>query len=178
MQSMSCVICKGNFSEIVRYPGYGAGTHSLSFDRIGLCSACGSGTALPRFDQNTLDAYYASGAYWDSTDSAQQLVHAANQAKIRLASCLPYVESGIRLRVADIGSGYGFIAREAAKAGLHIAGYDFVEPDNSASAHLDSRELPFPVRRIGSIGHLDSKADLVFVNQVIEHVADLSLIHI
>lgn len=169
---MACAICGGTFSEYVGYPGSGTGARPLPFDRIGLCARCGSGTALPGLDQSALDSYYASGSYWTSTHETHQLVHAASQARIRLSACLPFVENGLRLQIADIGSGHGFIAREAAKSGLNVVGYDFIEPDDNAAARLEYLGLPFPVRRIGSIDQLDSKPGLVFLNQVLEHVAD------
>lgn len=147
-------------------------TRQLGFRQIALCGYCGGGKALPMPSQQDLDHFYSSGKYWRAASSPAQLAHAANQARIRLSACLPYLNSGLPVSVADIGAGHGFIGVELARIRRSVSRYDCVEPDETAIAHASAYGLPFPLQRVQTVDELGSGFDLIFLNQVIEHVAD------
>lgn len=170
--STECPICSGTLSESICYPGSIDAPGELSFQRIGLCGHCGGGTALPRPEEQALNRFYSSGSYWKPGNDRSRLAHAACQANVRLRVCIPYLDANFPARVADIGAGHGLIGQELARSGLKIAGYECVEPDESAGSHIGSYELPFPVRHVRTVGQLESGFNLIFLNQVLEHVAD------
>jgi SAM-dependent methyltransferase len=143
----------------------------LRFNAIALCEACGAGFALPRPDQPTLDRFYESGAYWDASSPAQQRAHEASQAWLRV-ECIRKLVNKHKLAVADIGAGHGGIACALAGLGVGVGRYDFVEPDAGAAAESSASQLPFRVERATSVSELRGPFDLVFLNHVLEHVAE------
>ncbi len=168
----ACPLCSGKLSKNIEYPGSDRTSSRLSFHSICVCESCGGGTALPRPSQEDLDQFYSSGAYWKSTTDELQLAHESSQAQIRLIACLPHFSVESPASVADVGAGHGFIGRELARSVLRTVRYDCVEPDETAGARICSLKLPFPARRFRSVDELESGFNLLFLNQVIEHVAD------
>jgi SAM-dependent methyltransferase len=55
---------------------------------------------------------------------------------------------------------------------VRISGYFYVEPDAAAAADVASAPARFPVHRAGTIGDLPRELDVVFLNHVLEHVAE------
>lgn len=166
----NCPVCGTASADRVVYPRHA--TAGLGFESIAVCRTCGLGTAEPRVAQSVLDAFYASGAYWHASQgSAAQLAHERNQARHRVARCLPYLQG--RAAVADVGAGHGAIAEWLDRlAGDRIVRYDFVEPDTSSRRSILQRVTRFPVASAASVADLDSGYSLVFLNHVLEHVAD------
>jgi 2-polyprenyl-3-methyl-5-hydroxy-6-metoxy-1,4-benzoquinol methylase len=133
---------------------------------------CGLGMAEPRVGQNELDAFYASGAYWHaSANSRAQLGHERNQCRHRVLRCIAYfARNGL---VADIGAGHGAIAEWLDRlAGERVRRYDFIEPDEESCRSILGRRTRFPVKRMAQVSALDEGYSLVFLNHVLEHVAD------
>lgn len=173
---MQCPVCgSGNFTRIP-YPGRIPRNERLAFENIALCSECATGVAEPRVAQSDLDRFYASGAYWHlSGSNGDQVAHESSQSKLRAGYCLPYLTAPAGLRVLDVGAGHGFIADwlESAARGK-VQNYDFIEPDDATAAGIARRPRAFAVKRLSSMVLAEAEApyDLVFVNHVLEHVAD------
>jgi hypothetical protein len=165
-----CPVCGSQNGRTIPYPG-GAGHVGLRFESIALCGRCGTGVALPPPDQAALDRFYASGAYWQASSGASQRAHEASQAWLRVRSVNRYLDRR-EVSVADVGAGHGGIARALAGLGIGVSRYAFVEPDAQAAADIAALRLPFAVERARSLGELRGPFDLLFLNHVLEHVAD------
>lgn len=165
-----CPVCGAQAGSRIAYPG-AASRAGLRVDAIALCARCGTGVALPRPDQETLDQFYASGAYWHASSGRAQRAHEASQAWLRVQTVRRFV-GGRPLAVGDVGAGHGGIARALADVPLGVARYAFVEPDTQAAADIAALRLPFAVERAPSLSGLRGPFDLMFLNHVLEHVAD------
>ena len=172
---MSCVACGGNAFSALPYPAAGATDAGLRFDSIRICAGCGLGRALPSFPQSVLDAFYASGSYWASAvaPGRAQSLHAYNQCRHRVAVVLAALPASAPLRVLDVGAGQGWTADWLAKlAPQGVERFDFVEPDDGCSAAIEARKPCASVLRLASLAQARPGYDVVFLNHVLEHVAD------
>lgn len=171
----SCPLCRAPARECVEYPG--ATQHAIlgtRFEGIALCGSCGLGIALPRFSQAALDRLYATGAYRDALrPGPAQRMHEKVQSKIRVSTCLPHLSGATRLRVLDVGAGHVWTATWLAQwLPGRVGGLDFIEPDDNVCRHALSAQFPFPVTRLADLAFAREGYDLVFLNHVLEHVAD------
>jgi SAM-dependent methyltransferase len=77
------------------------------------------------------------------------------------------------LRVLDVGAGHGWIADWL---GLALRGralaYEFVEPDDGMSALIGRRVTGASLKRLRGWDEAGAGYDLIFLNHVLEHVAD------
>ncbi len=170
-QASTCLFCGGECASKVAYPGE---QHDgpIACRSIAICATCGGGTALPRPTQEALDRYYESGAYWHATGGQAQRAHSASQAWMRVARLRPLLPGGTRLKVADIGAGHGGIAMALEGQAIPVARYEYVELDAAASSTVGALPLPFAVVSRPRIADLGRDLDLVFLNHVVEHVAE------
>jgi SAM-dependent methyltransferase len=147
----------------------------LRLESIRSCAHCGFGEAEPRPTQEQLDDFYRSGKYWHSggTDP-YQLAHENQQSRLRVERILPWLARRQGLRVADIGAGHGCIARWLSKtSGINVSAYDFIEPDDNNARAIEAADIPFQVsRKSGAAALPEGSYDVVFMNHVLEHVAD------
>jgi SAM-dependent methyltransferase len=131
--------------------------------------------ALPRHRQDELDAYYATGAYWSDAvgDSQVQNLHERNQCRHRARLALDLLRGKTDLRVLDVGAGHGWTHYwlEALRPGA-LAAFDFVEPDDARSHEIVARHASTPAARVPSLWQARGGYDLIFLNHVLEHVAD------
>lgn len=170
-----CVACGGGAFSSRPYPAAGAADAGLRFEDIRLCAACGLGQALPARPQSALDAFYASGSYWASVvaPGRAQNLHAWNQCRHRVAAVLVALTARAPLRVLDVGAGQGWTADWLVKlAPQGVERFDFVEPDDGCSAAIEARKPCTAVRRLDSLAQARPGYDVVFLNHVLEHVAD------
>jgi len=171
----TCLLCGAGAARTVRYPaGTNAGAAQLGWREIALCSACGLGVALPRVAQARLDEFYRSGAYWQGIgENPPQVIHEKAQAEVRVTCCLPLLNGSAPLTVLDVGAGHGWIADwlERLLPG-RVARYDFAEPDERLAAYIGHKTLTFPSARLRGLEEARPGYDLVFLNHVLEHVAD------
>jgi 2-polyprenyl-3-methyl-5-hydroxy-6-metoxy-1,4-benzoquinol methylase len=150
------------------YPGRAP---ALRLEAISVCGECGAGSAVPAPNQAALDNFYASGAYWDGSPGQAQRAHEASQAWLRVQHVKRFATPRA-LAVADIGAGHGGIARALAALAVNVSRYAFVEPDERAAADVRALRLPFGVERSASLKELRGPFDLLFLNHVLEHVAE------
>jgi SAM-dependent methyltransferase len=145
-----CPACGTVFDRSMAYPRSGREPPPIAFTSIALCPNCGLGMALPAPSQDTLDAYYASGTYWGDTVGDS-----------RLQSLL------------DVGAGHGWTQYwlDALKPGA-LASFEFIEPDEARSRQILARRTPSVAKRIESLAQAHAGYDLIFLNHVLEHVAD------
>jgi 2-polyprenyl-3-methyl-5-hydroxy-6-metoxy-1,4-benzoquinol methylase len=163
-----CPICGADDLRRLPYPGR---AQALQLEAILVCGRCGSGSAAPAPDQQTLDRFYATGAYWHASEGKAQRAHERAQAWLRVEKVRAFAPRR-SLAVADIGAGRGAIARALAALGVDVSHYVFVEPDEQAAAEARALSLPFAVERAAALGDLRGPFDLVFLNHVLEHVAE------
>jgi 2-polyprenyl-3-methyl-5-hydroxy-6-metoxy-1,4-benzoquinol methylase len=117
--------------------------------------------------QPALDAFYGGGGYWhELTDSAVLAAHAQNQCRHRADRARLALQERVPGRVLDVGAGEAWLG-EALRAGS----YSFVEPDPRARERA-ARRLRARAKAFASLEEVGGGYDLVFVNQVLEHVAD------
>lgn len=161
-----CPICKAHqFEKIHHYP---AKNPNFFYKEIVDCSTCHSGIALPYKNQDELTAFYDSGAYWEGAPSETLAMHNRNQAKMRVRYLHKYLKNLKRpLDVFDIGAGHGFIGDAFMELGpSRLKNYFFMEPDGKLSSETEKRISK--AKRMTS----PAKADLVFLNHVLEHTAE------
>jgi SAM-dependent methyltransferase len=163
-----CAICGGDQLCRLPYPGR---ADALRLKAICVCSECGAGCAVPAPDQETLDRFYASGAYWHASTGQAQRAHEASQAWLRVDYVRRFVPRRL-LAVADIGAGHGGIARALTARAVDLSRYAFVEPDERAAADICALRLPFAVERFTSLSELRGPFELLFLNHVLEHIAE------
>lgn len=170
-----CAACGTAFDRRIAYPRSTTDALPLAFDEIALCPGCGIGMALPRHEQAELDAYYAGGAYWSETvgDSRMQRFHERNQCRHRVRLALDLVRGRRGLRALDVGAGHGWTRHwlEALAPGT-LDAFEFVEPDDARSREILARSGSPPAIRLPSLAHARPGYDVVFLNHVLEHVAD------
>lgn len=122
-----------------------------------------------------LDAFYSGGGYWGGSvafDGPQSL-HARNQCRHRVARVLAGFQRTEGLRVLDVGAGQGWTADWlAALAPQGLKRFDFVEPDDACSAAIERRKPCGTIARLQSLGQASPGYDVIFLNHVLEHVAD------
>jgi len=171
----ACVACGGSAFSEIKYPADGVRPTTVQFDCIRICAACGLGQALPRYPQSNLDAFYADGDYWGglSAGDVRQALHERNQCRHRVDVALPFAPANNPLRVLDVGAGHGWISDwlDSALRGRTLT-YDFIEPDAAMSALITRRAAGRDVRRLRGWSDAGAGYDLIFLNHVLEHVAD------
>lgn len=168
----TCPICGGNLGTRHPYPGAARHDSPFPLHAIAVCDSCGAGIMIPRPAQETLDRFYASGAYWHAASGETQRVHEFSQGRIRVQRILALLPRGRHIAVADIGAGHGGIAAALADLGVPVARYQYVEPDSVACAAIGAMELPFPSLRRDAVSALDGGQDLLLLNHVLEHVTE------
>lgn len=170
-----CIACGGTSFSAAPYPADGTPVAPIRFESIRVCSACGLGQALPEYPQKALDAFYADGRYWGDTVARdrRQVLHERNQCRHRVAAVAPLLATGDTLRVLDVGAGHGWIADQwrAALPGRALT-YHFVEPDPQMSALIAARLTGARVERLPGLAQAQPGYDAIFLNHVLEHVAD------
>ena len=170
-----CPLCGVTTASHLEYPS-SAARPELPLESIRSCGGCGFGEALPHPTQAQLDDFYSTGKYWDGSGAdPYQVAHENQQSRLRMQRVLPWLDRGRALRVADIGAGHGCIAYWFGTAtGVQIASYDFIEPDDANARAIQSNATRFfPVSRKQDTSALsEGSYDLVFMNHVLEHVAD------
>ena len=170
-----CPACGGAFGAHTPYPGADAHASVLRFEAIVECGTCALGMALPLYPQSALDAYYAGGAYWNDAvgHSRAQALHERNQCRHRVRHVLCALPADTRPRVLDVGAGHGWTADFFDRlSGVPPRTFDFIEPDEDLSAQILAREARFPKRRISTLAASEGPYDAIFLNHVLEHVAE------
>ncbi|MCE9640175.1 MAG: class I SAM-dependent methyltransferase [Betaproteobacteria bacterium] len=171
----SCPVCGASAPNEVNYPGGNTRAgQSLQFTGIAICDTCELGFALPRPPQAALDRFYASGIYWTEVGrNLPQVMHEKAQCEQRVAACLPLIEKAQQLRVLDVGAGHGWTVDWVARMlPGRIARFDFIEPDDDAAKSISNKQPGFPLQRVHSMSDASDHYDLIFLNHVLEHVAD------
>lgn len=171
-QEESCPGCASPCKDVTsRYPVLET-NNVLEFSGIAECAVCHLAFASPMPTQERLDRFYADGAYWHDQVQPTKLLHLHGLAQgIARADWCARLIGARSLVVADVGAGYGWQANGLARVfGRAVSRFTFIEPDDQAAAAIESRSLPFRCQRIDSLP-ADSGYDLIFLNQVLEHVA-------
>ena len=129
--------------------------------------------ALPQYTQNALDAFYARGTYWSEAvgRSNVQSLHERNQCRHRVQRALEVLGSRPQLRVLDVGAGHGWTLYWLDRLDA-LASFDFIEPDDACSREIEARPTRSKCTRLASLAEARSGYNLVFLNHVLEHVAD------
>jgi len=170
-----CVVCGGELNSVpIDYPHPDSGKSELTFKQIEICAECGFGMALPRYNQDELDSFYSSGAYWSDVvkENPFQNAHEKNQARLRVMQSVPYIHGNGVINVLDIGAGHAHTMTWLEKLFPEkLKRFDFIEHDEDKCRGILKGKHSFDVNRLGD---LEQKVgyDLVFMNHVLEHVAD------
>lgn len=164
----ACPACGEVRHGEVPYPGAAAAAkQGFPFTGIGVCEGCGLGRAVPMPSQADLDRYYAAGHYWNELPAHPAAsAHARNQCRHRVRHALGALSGRLKGPVLDVGAGEGWMGDLLAPAPC-----DLVEPDPRQRAKAAQRLGP-RARLFDSLAQVGGGYELVFVNQVLEHVAD------
>lgn len=165
-----CVLCSGPEAELVAaYKG-----HSPIFRGrdIVQCRSCGFVSAHPMPSEAELASFYQT--YWSGHEQGSPdmaLYEAQARARFRfIEKSLPFDQEG-RVRVVDVGAGFGLIRKDLTQArGGRALRYDAIEVDPDAVAYLHSTthaDQVYPDLR-GSDVHYD----LAILSHILEHVRD------
>lgn len=170
-----CPACGAAFDRRIPYPRSGRDGLPIAFNEIALCPGCGLGMALPHHVQAELDAFYAAGTYWSETvgGSRVQTLHERNQCRHRVALAHSFLRGAQNLRVLDVGAGHGWTRDwlDALQPGT-IAAFEFIEPDPARSREIMARRRGARAVQVASLSQARGSYDLIFLNHVLEHVAD------
>jgi SAM-dependent methyltransferase len=170
----ACNLCGAVATARAAYP-CGVQPNALALTGIDTCAPCGFAWAVPRPDQAALDGFYDDGAYWHGGvgDNPFLLAHQRVQARVRLGVVAPRVHHLPQVRILDVGAGNALIADELpAFFAKGQVSYTFVEPDPGRRADVLARQLPLPVRSVESLAADSGSYEVIFLNHVLEHVAD------
>lgn len=164
----ACPACGAERYAQVPYPGaQTAAKQGFLFTGIAVCEGCGLGRAVPPPSKPDLDRYYAAGHYWNEAPAhAAASAHARNQCRHRVRHALGALRGRLKGPVLDVGAGEGWIGDLLAPARC-----DLVEPDPMQRARAAQRLGP-KARTFDSLAEVGGGYELVFVNQVLEHVAE------
>lgn len=172
--SLSCVVCGNSRKNTRSYPSPSGNV--LGFLKIEDCTLCGLGVASPSVDQTRLDNFYREGGYWHpSTNTESLFIHQRVQARVRVESVIEkFPRPSGRLRVLDVGAGHAFIADAFEnRSDLEGIDYFFFEPDEAVATGIVTRSFTrVSVQRVLELPATDDGFDIVFLNQVLEHVAE------
>ena len=170
-----CLICDAPTLRLISYPHRSSRRNPLlCFDRIAICADCGLGMALPRPSQTTLDQFYRDGSFWtDVGENVPQIIHERVQTSLRIMHCMPRLPIQPLLRVLDVGAGHGWGVEilDSCLPGK-IQRFDFIEPDARNAGRILAKSARFPISRLESLRDASDRYHLIFLNHVIEHVAD------
>lgn len=171
MRNEACPLCGYEAGNIAGpYPGGDQLSNMLGLSLLRACSNCGLYFASPMPEQAQLDAFYASGAYWEelAPPNSRQGMHAYGQSLARSEWVKALLEQAPQA-VADIGAGQGWMSVALDRVfSKTLSRYDFLEPDQEAAANILARETAFGCARLTEIP-AEPKYDLILLNQVLEH---------
>lgn len=176
MNKVSCNLCGADFSaKTIPYPSNTAKGKFSLFKEIAFCSQCELGFALPLLNQERLDEIYKTGEYWDHVvkGNPYQNAHESNQAKIRVDFCSGIIPFRSGMRVLDIGAGHAYTAdwiSESLKG--EMFSFAFIEHDDEKSKSIISKSKEYEAKRLDRPSDDDNGYDLIFMNHVLEHVAN------
>lgn len=167
-----CPCCGSEVTSVASsYPATVEQRDSLGITQILVCMDCGLRFADPLPSQAALDDFYASGEYWNklAPPTSVQGMHAYSQSVVRCAWVASLLASSPR-QIADIGAGQGWMSLAVGEAWCESDScYDFLEPDDNAAATILQSGVQPARRRLDSLPS-QSEYDLIFLNQVLEHV--------
>lgn len=174
-----CPCCGSGATSVAGpYPATVEQRDSLRIEQILACMDCGLRFAGPLPSQDALDAFYASGEYWDklAPPTSVQGVHAYSQS---LERCKWTAErlTAAPAQIADIGAGQGWMGPALGEVWRgHGLRYDFLEPDDKAAATIMQSAMCPAGRRLDVLP-TQAEYDVIFLNQVLEHtVAPVALL--
>lgn len=171
MSLSQCLICQHSQLESIPYPGKNQ-SDQLHFREILICSQCGHGTAGPARDQAELDDFYENGTYWDGSVNPELMAHNNIQAQFRVQLAARSFSKEHPIRVLDIGAGFGQTGLWLQKQMGDQLNYYTVEPDPGLQKHIKSQLSYSYGGNFKSLEDVKGLYDLIFLNHVLEHVAD------
>lgn len=176
MSSNKCYVCGSSVADNkCKYPVDVDTPKSTIFDSISFCQNCSLGYAVPMLEQHELDSIYTTGDYWNDVvkENPLQRAHERNQASVRVDFCSQFLEMVPGIRVLDIGAGHAYTAEKVYKKLSNQAfQFDFIEHDDANSEYILTNYSDFGVKRISSPNENGGGYDLIFMNHVLEHVAN------
>ena len=167
LKSFNCPLCESNENEYISsYPGY-----FLSCKELLQCKNCELIFADKLPSKKELDKYYSNGLYYDKVSDPYNpgvLDFSLKISKSRLDLIFSKIEIKENPMVVDIGGGNARLGI-ALKECYEGAEYDVVEPN----AEVKNKYGNWVNKQFSNISELKiGNYDLVFMNQVLEHVSD------
>ena len=162
-----CPLCQSDDNEFVSsYPGT-----FLSCKELLQCKNCELIFADKLPSKKELDEYYSTGLYYDKVSdpyNPEFLEFSLKLSRSRLNLINSKININEKPRIVDIGAGNAILGI-ALKECYDEADYDVVEPDKEVRSKYGN----WVNKQFSNISELKiGNYDLVFMNQVLEHVPD------
>ena len=156
----ACLVCQGPLTDCMEKYGF----------RYSICSKCGFIFVNPRPDSTELAEWYAGHDSFRGHDSGESLEYwEKGWMQTHERFILSRIETGGKL--LDIGCGYGQNISLFQEYSGRFQCYG-IEPDGVVAEECAKRTGVNPFVGIFEDYQTDEKFDLIFLNQVIEHVID------
>ena len=179
-----CSACLKDNAETIPYPDVNrVSEFGDDFKQIRFCCQCGLGVVYPDIDDQKLARYYNNGGFW-VVPKPHFLFRQAVVSSLLGQSRWKSIEEALarshinrKIRILDIGAGYGFIGLHAARSTqFELSLYTCVEPDYRMRDYLVSiwekysRKGSLEVK--SSLEDVIEKFEVVVLSHVLEHVKD------
>ena len=162
----NCPLCQSIANVYASYPG-----KFLSCNELLQCQNCELIFADKPPSKKELDEYYSTGLYYDKVANPynpQTLDFSLKLSRSRLNLINSKININEKPRIVDIGAGNAILGI-ALKECYDEADYDVVEPDKEVRSKYGN----WVNKQFSNISELKiGNYDLVFMNQVLEHVPD------
>jgi SAM-dependent methyltransferase len=186
MNNKTCLICQSALlldkCRTVPYP-----TENSTKDapkRIIFCNRCGLGMADPLPSEDALNVLYTESNYWANVKPVvcprKQTVFVA-LARSRWSLIQSHfnkpTEKARRLRILDVGAGFGYLGIVAANAlGVMACEYGAIEPDPNVRSAIEEAWPEWGNKSrldtFAELGNVKGKYDVVALSHVLEHIPD------
>lgn len=169
---MICLICDNKVLKSSKYPT----SHPVGisfFKEIYFCPSCEFGIASPVKSQKELSELYSNGEYWDSIpDTNEFYQYQLSQCFFRYTKTKNYFTEKENLKILDIGAGncpMGEVLNQNI-SNTNIT-YYYLEPDEAKKPRY-SDNTNFKSVRITNLEEFNLQVDYIFINHVLEHIAN------
>lgn len=161
MAPFLCPICESSLHQNIL--PYRCESTVFANSQIFICAKCNAGSMFPMINDSTLSSYYET--YWKKNELDTVMMDLfVKQAKARHIYIKPYLQKAGRLRVLDIGAGFGLIRREFSDD----TNYEAIEVDPDARKFLKNTIKASAIWT--DVKECQGVYNLIILSHIIEHI--------